>query len=133
MKNTINKDLKVGTKVRYILPNGSFQAIREYKEAVITGEYHDGRLNWICLDNGDKMFEQALTVCEPLMKKDIVPGLRVKDRLIPFLTTIVKSEVDENGMVEVLKVVHPTDIGDDFFYECTSKVSYLSIILNSRK
>ncbi len=61
--NTINKNLKVGTKVSYIKFNTSAES-NEYKQAVITGEYHDGRFNWICLDNGDKMFAQALTVWE---------------------------------------------------------------------
>lgn len=61
--NTINKNLKVGTKVSYIKCNTSAES-NEYKEAVITGEYHDGRFNWICLDNGDKMFSEALTILE---------------------------------------------------------------------
>lgn len=131
MKNTINKELKVGARVSYTLPAGSLRATPEYKESVITGEYHDGRFNYICLENGDKVFKHSLTIIDRLTKSDLVKGLKVIDKALPFVSTTVLSEIDEDGMVEVLKECG--FLHYNFHYKCKTTVHYRSIILNSKR
>ena len=61
------KKLAIGTKVSYtlstsILSNRAWSGA--LKESKVVGHEHDGRFNWVCLENGDKMFKEALTIVE---------------------------------------------------------------------
>jgi hypothetical protein len=56
---TENK-IKIGNKVSYTLV--SLNKPSEYKESIVTGFYNDGSLHYVCLENGDKMFKEALTI-----------------------------------------------------------------------
>ena len=60
MKNT---KLTIGTKVSYnkvSLKNGETTS----HESVVEGFLNSGSLHYVCLENGDMMFKEALTVKE---------------------------------------------------------------------
>jgi len=60
--------LTIGTKVSYnkvSLKNGETTRI----ESVVKGFLSDGSLHYICLENGDKMFKEALTILDDSLEQ----------------------------------------------------------------
>jgi len=62
------KQLTIGTKVSYnkvSLKNGETTSL----ESVVKGFFSDGSHHYVCLENGDKMFKEALTILDDSLEQ----------------------------------------------------------------
>ena len=76
-----NAELKIGTKVSYTktnLVNGKTTSV----ESVVKGFYNSGSLHYVCLENGDKMFKEALTVVETNKPLTVVEKVLIVQKLL---------------------------------------------------
>ena len=66
--NIMTKELTIGTKVSYnkvSLKNGETTRL----ESIVKGFLSDGSHHYVCLENGDKMFKEALTILDDSLEQ----------------------------------------------------------------
>lgn len=94
--------LTIGTKVSYnkvSLTNGETTSL----ESVVKGFYRDGSLHYVCLENGDKMFKEALTVTQDNSKRI----KQLEDRLFRLRANgrHLQNSITINATEELLKTL----------------------------
>ena len=120
MKNT---ELTIGTKVSYnkvSLKNGEAKSL----ESVVKG-FYDG---YVSLENGDKMFKQALTIIDDNNSLSVEV---VNEREYSYRKSM-KSAKTYNAYEATVRVYHLTNTDFDFKYLQDDKGQYIDLLVEGK-
>lgn len=115
-----NTELTIGTKVSYnkvSLKNGETTSL----ESVVKG-FYDG---YVCLENGDKMFKQALTIVN---ENDSLDVELVNEREYSYRKSM-KSAKTYKAYEATIRVYNLTNTEFDFNYLQNEKGQYIDLLV----